>query len=52
MIVTIALWDQLGLTALAIGMTVQQATIVVVLVVLALWLDILPPITLRADRAE
>ena len=52
MIVTILLWDRLGLTALAIGMTVQQATIVVVLVVLALWFHILPPITLRADRAN
>ncbi len=52
MIVTIFLWDQLGLTALALAMTVQQAIIVVVLVVLALWFRILPPITLRADRTE
>ena len=34
-VVTVALWDRLGLTALALAMTIQQAVVVVVLVALA-----------------
>ena len=51
-VITIALWERLGLTALAVAMTAQQATIVIVLLVMAIWFGILPPLTLRADRAE
>lgn len=51
-VVTVALWDRMGLTALALAMTVQQAVIVVVLIGIAVRFRILPPITLRADRAE
>ena len=51
-IVTVVLWNALGLTALALAMTVQQAVIDIVLIGLALRLRILPPVTLRADRAE
>lgn len=51
-LVTVSLWDRLGLTALALAMTVQQAVIVVVLIGMALQFRIMPPITLRADRAE
>lgn len=50
-IVTVALWDSLGLTALALAMTVQQAVIVVVLAGIARRFGILPPLTLRADWA-
>lgn len=50
-LVTVSLWDRLGLTALALAMTVQQAMIVIVLFGIALRLRIMPPITLRADRA-
>ena len=51
-VLTIVLWDQFGLTALAISMTVQQVVIVVVLGALALRFSIWPPITLRAGRTE
>ncbi len=51
-IVTVALWNSLGLTALALAMTVQQAVIDIVLIGLALHFRILPPVTIRADRAE
>jgi putative peptidoglycan lipid II flippase len=50
--ITIGLWNQLGLMALAIAMTVQQAAIVVVLGVLAVRMGIFPRLTLRADRVE
>jgi putative peptidoglycan lipid II flippase len=50
-IVTVLLWDRLGLTAYAIAMTVQQAVIVFVLIGIAMRFHILVPITLRADRA-
>jgi putative peptidoglycan lipid II flippase len=50
--ITVGLWDQLGLTALAIAMTVQQAAIVIVLAVLAIRMGIFPRLTLRADRTE
>lgn len=49
-VVTVALWEPMGLTALALAMTVQQAVIVAVFVALALRHGILPPVTLRADR--
>jgi len=49
-IVTIALWNNLGLTALALAMTAQQAFIVLALIAMGLRYRILPPVTLRADR--
>jgi putative peptidoglycan lipid II flippase len=51
-VVTVVLWNDLGLTALALAMTIQQAIVVLVLIGLALRFSIMPPITLRADRAE
>ena len=51
-IVTVVLWDALGLTSLALAMTAQQAVTMVVLIVLAVRFGIMPPVTLRADRAE
>ena len=51
-VITVVLWDKLGLTALALAMTAQQVVTVLVMIVLALRLSILPRITLRADRAE
>lgn len=51
MLVTVALWDQHGLTALALAMTVQEAVTVVVLLALGRHFRILPPLSLRADRA-
>ncbi|MFN8619361.1 MAG: lipid II flippase MurJ [Chloroflexota bacterium] len=51
-IVTVVFWKQLGLTALAIGMTVQQAAVAVTLVLLAIRARIQPPFTARADRTQ
>ena len=50
--VTIGFYDTFGLTALAVAMTVQQAVTVAVLIALAIRNRILPPFTLRANRAE
>lgn len=47
-IVTVGFWGQLGLVALALAMTTQQAVIVGVLVVLGLRFQILPRPALRA----
>ncbi|MEW6224333.1 MAG: lipid II flippase MurJ [Chloroflexota bacterium] len=51
-IVTVALWNGLGLTALAIAMTAQQAVIVTVLIASAWAFRILPRLTLRADWTD
>ncbi len=48
-VVTIGLWDRVGLTALAVSMSVQQATIVIVMVIAAIRYGILPPISVRVD---
>ena len=47
-VVTIALWDRLGLTALAPGDDLAAGRHVVVLVVLALRFRIMPPVAIRA----
>jgi putative peptidoglycan lipid II flippase len=49
---TVTLWSDLGLTALGLAMSVQQAVIVLFLLVMAIAFRIMPPITLRADRAD
>ena len=51
-VVTVGLWSSLGLTALALGMVAQQLVIVTILVGLAVWLRIFPPVTLRTDPEE
>ena len=51
-VVTIGLWGPLGLEALALAMTIQQAVVVAVLVLMAVRMGLLPTLTLRADRAE
>ncbi len=52
MVVTVALWEELGLTALALAMTMQQAVTLIVLIGLAFRYGFLPPVTLTADRAD
>ena len=52
MLITVLLWGNLGLSALALAMTAQQAVEVIVLVGLAIRFGIMPTITLRADRTE
>lgn len=51
-VVTVAMWDLLDLTALAWAMTIQQAVIVLVLVVTGLRFGLIPRPALRADRTE
>ena len=52
LVLTVTLWSDLGLTALGLAMSVQQAIIVLILLVMAIAFKIMPPITLRADRAD
>ncbi len=51
-VVTVLLWDQMDLSALAWGMTIQQLVIVLVLVVTGARFGLIPRLGLRADRAE
>jgi putative peptidoglycan lipid II flippase len=50
--ITIVLWDDYGLTGLALAMTLQQVVVVGVLVLVALLLGYLPRPSLRADRTD
>jgi putative peptidoglycan lipid II flippase len=52
MAVTVVLWDRLGLTAYALGMTAGAATTTVVLASMAAAGNMLPPLTLRMNRAD
>jgi putative peptidoglycan lipid II flippase len=52
LVVTIGLWDQLGITAYALGTTVGAGTMLVVLAVAAYRKGLLPRPSLRADRRD
>ncbi len=50
--VTVGLWGQVGLFALALAMTLQHVVIVVVLAVTAVRWGFMPPLTIRADPGQ
>jgi putative peptidoglycan lipid II flippase len=52
LLVTVGLWGQAGLFALAMAMTIQHLVIIVFLALVALRWGFMPPLTARADRAE
>lgn len=51
-LITIVLWDDLGLTGLAVATTLNQVVVVAVLLVIGLRLGFIPRPSLRADRVE
>ncbi len=52
LIVTVLLWNAIGLYALALAMTIQHVVVIVTLAVVAMRWGFMPPLTMRANRAE